>query len=303
MNIGTGSTLNSIGHRKRAPRRAILRPAVTIVMLTLIVGDLKHSAAATVNAVRDPRRVEILYSADDALCRPLGRLYDRLNHEHPGDYDWEDRYPSQFASIGLRQPKPLNDSTHPFRAEPRRAYYRLRFAGDIHVRLVYVEDFLFSSHTRDNYQSNIWIFKPGRDVSQGEFFSTGWFGGLGMDFRASAIDLAILFHLTPDYPDDYRRIDLPYYFLKIATQKQKAAIEAARNGKVVIMPAITPGTAYILQRPFLFGTNIVVLVHGAGMFLVYQIKKGWMDDVCYFATSNEIYSLRAQGWTSKGSKQ
>jgi hypothetical protein len=115
-------------------------------------------SAAARKAADDPRRVEILYSENDALCHPLGRRYNALNHQHPHEFDWEDRYVGQFSSIGLRQPRPVVDRLHPFQYFPRRAYYRIRFPGDREARLVYVEDGFFGRP--GSFLTNIWLFKP-----------------------------------------------------------------------------------------------------------------------------------------------
>lgn len=124
--------------------------AVSVLVLAMFAGSIQNPAASAErrSSTFDPYRVELLYSEDDALCRPLGGLYNKLNHEHPGEFDWEDRYASQFNAIGLRQPKPLRDRYHPFQEAPRRAYYRLHFSGSRQTRLVYVEDEWFGGAWR-----------------------------------------------------------------------------------------------------------------------------------------------------------
>lgn len=268
----------------------------------MLVGSTQHPAipAEGRGSTSDSYRVEMLYSEDDTLCRPLGRLYDKLNHEHPRELDWEDRYKSRLNAIGLQNPETLDDRLHSFQAIPRRAYYRLRFAGDAQARLIYVEDVWYAND--GNFRSNVWIFVPGGDVEAGHFFNTGQSGGPGEEFQPDKIDLAILFSPTYPRPAGYRRVELPYYFQKIATQSERSVIKSQQN-KAVFIPGLTNGTAYIIQRPFLFGSSVVVLAEGGGEFLVYRFKKDQMDDICYFVTSAELNGLRDAGWNSKGRKQ
>lgn len=151
------------------------------------------------------------------------------------------------------------------------------------------------------FRTNIWIFKHDRDV-EAQFFNSGLYGGPGKGFEPSQIDLAILFNDTPLNPSGYRHIHLPYYFQKIATQKEKAEIESEKT-TILFIPGVTGGSAYVVQRPFLFGTQIFVLIQSAGGYFVYRFQNGRIDDVCYFASSSDLMILHDHGWALKRSKQ
>lgn len=277
-----------------------VRRAFTALVSAALIGILQDAAMHTEaqSSTYDPRRIETLFSEDDVLCRPLGRLYDKLNHEHPQDFDWADRYVGQFGAIGLRQPKALDDALHPFLEEPHSAYYRLSLTRGQQPRLVYLEDFWFG---RSNYRTNLWIFKQSEDVGE-KFFDITNSDGLGAGFKPEEIDLAILFNRPPLSPTGYPHVSLPYYFRKIATRNEMAEIDQGKE-EYLPMPAITAGSAYIVQRPFLFGKRTVILVQSAGEYLVYQLRDSQMDDVCYFASSSELKSIHHSVIDMKGEEE
>jgi hypothetical protein len=269
----------------------VVRFATTILVSAILASSIHHPAIpAEVGSSRgDPRQVEMLYSEDDTLCRPLARLYNKLSHEQPLGHGWEDNYAGLFSAIGLRQPAPLNDALHPFQQTPRQAYYRLQLGDGQHSQLVFVGD--THSGDRGQFRTNVWIFKPGMDIDGRQFFLPG--GGVpGRGFEPSKIKVAVLFWWS-SYPEGYRWIGLPYYFLKITTPAERAAIEADPERPQPV-EGLSPSIAYTIQRPFIFRRSTIFLAEDGFYFLVYAYNHGKIDDVCYFA--NAATQQRMRSW-------
>jgi hypothetical protein len=246
--------------------------------------------------------VELLYSENDALCRPVARVYDQLSRDHPHTIDWEDEYSALWQSIGLRQPQALDDPLHPLHRDvPRQAYYRLILGGEHEKRLVYLEDVLFSSH--GDFGTNIWIFKPHADVTTAQFFNVNpnRGGGPGDQFDAESIGIAVVFSFYASWPPGSKmpglnnvrtNIRLPYYFKRIATP---AELDLPPHQLIARIPGLWPGNSYTIQRIFEFRGSVFFLAENSNNFLVYHLKDDRVDDVCYMSTAEFLKSIGWQG--------
>lgn len=266
-----------------------VRRGAEALVLGLVIGVIVKSAipAEADGTVVDPHRIEILYSENDALCRPIAGVYDKLSHEHPHALDWEDKYVSQFNAIGLQQPKPVYYHLRPVPTARLEAYYRVPFSGERQKRSIYVEDTWFGN--AGGFRTDVWVFKSSIDVPVGQPFNPK--GDGSNDFSPDQIDYAMVFSsMYADAAKRYRVIALPYYFRKIASSKQKAAMESEYR-VVRSVPSLPSSSAYSIQRPFAFGTSVVILAEDKYEFLVYQLRNDGPDDVCYFITSGYLSAI------------
>jgi hypothetical protein len=281
-----------IAKRLTQSNLASARSGAMIAAVAVLAGGIGGVAksANSADVGHDKHHVEMLYSEDDALCKPLASLYDRLEHEDPQELDWEDRYANQFRSIGLEQPKPLNDTLHPLGKEfYRKAYYRLSFPSEMLTRLVYLEDTHWLGRNRV-FKTNVWIFKNSADVESEDFFSHTLGGGPGEGFAPDKIDIALLFAGAPSTPEGFRRIELPYYFKKIASPAELSSLQSEKLPK---LPGLQGWYAHTVQRLFNFNKKLYIIANNQHSILIYQLKDHKINDVCYMATSE---SLQMTGW-------
>ena len=277
--------------------RALL--AVTVV--TCFIGALPEPSVAQ----RAPKmvHVRVLFSANDRLCKPLARLYERLSRvrhyaspegmvETEFGLSWEDEYSPQFNAIGLEQPQPLNDSMHPFSpalsegnalvaedgahvhfTASLRAYYKVDLVGDRTQQMVSVDDNSIGGHGA--FGTDVWILKPG---SEAKVDSDGW-------PLPDVVDLGVFFGNAPVEKGAYRHIEMPYYFNKIASPGDRAlpAVARARKGNLSIGPPT------VVQRLFRFKGRYYFTARQIGLSyaLVYRYREmGRIDDVCYLGEQN-----------------
>jgi len=248
-------------------RQLVIAIALAFLALTPVFAQTK-----------DPYHVELLFSADDQLCKPLARLYNRLSHTHHKKADWEQKYASDFRAIGLVQPSAI-ERRQLFEADWLDAYFRVELADEGRPRLVYVEDYPLGSH--GDFQTNVWILKPASDA-RGEYPSGVYVSAA--QFPPNSVDLAVLFGGLVTESAAYRHIKAPYYFKKIATPARLRS-----------QLAIWPGA---IQRIFKFGRGVIFTARGpdASTALVYRFEPAnTIEDLCYFASQGTIDFVEKKG--------
>jgi len=252
--------------------------------------------------LEDRSRIKILYSEDNALCEPLARLYANLGREYPRAHNWEDRYEKKFYSIGFHPIKPLQGPFYYYQKWLLNGYFRIHTASGKQSRLIHVEDIDTTPH---GFLTDLWVFKEDADIRQADFFTLEG-GGPGKNFDPADIDIAILFTIpfSTFNITGYRRIELPYYFLKIASEADKLAIRNSAGRWFVPFPGFTEVSNSIVQRPFNVGSRTIILAENRESFLAYQITdSGKIDDVCYLITTSALRGLHEMGWKPTGAKQ
>lgn len=235
------------------------------------------------------RRVVVLYSTEDSLCKPLAELYQWIifGQSKVGFYA-EDTFASRFQSIGLLAPKPLDDYLHELSPDPiKQAYYRLKFAGEASPRLAYLEDRATDSH--GDIKTNVWILKPGADVDGKKRFIDGY------NFTPESVGLAILLSVDSDFVSywgtdnpNFRTVRGPFFFKKIAHQDDLALPAVQLPPKV---PNVGAGVAYAIQRVFLFHGEPIFLADDQLAFLAYRFEADSTRDVCYLARADYLRTL------------
>jgi hypothetical protein len=237
----------------------------------------------------DPQRIVLLYSADDALCRPLGALYNELSHKdakrqtnptRPNkEWIWEDSYPARFRGIGLKTP-PHTESVQdevqmPWHQHGLAAYYNLSLEPGAPPRTVYVHDVPYG---RTSVGTNVFIFKPG--YSAFDYHDDG--------DPADVVDFGVLFGTRTDQEyDKFYNVRHPYLFRKNDVYQKFSWISFATEMSQHQPIKVDIGfirNAPVIQRVYLFNGHVIFTAQQSSATLVYRLIGGsTMDDVCYFA--------------------
>lgn len=247
-------------------------------------------AAHALAETSQDRRVVVLHSEDDALCKPLADLYQWIifGQSKVGFYA-EDAFAARFRAIGLHTPKSLDDDLHPSSPGPfKQAYYRFKFAGEAQPHLVYLEDRPVGHH--GDFKTNIWILKPGADVDGQKRFIDGY------NFKPESIDLAILLNIDSDFVSywgtdqpNFRMNIGPFFFRKIASQADLALPQPQR---ALMVPNIGTAISYSVQRIFLFHDEPIFVADDQLAFLAYRFRDSAIDEVCELARADYLGTLK-----------
>jgi hypothetical protein len=269
-----------------------------LVLLCAITGTFNLAAAQKVASDRE--HVELIYSEEDDLCRPLAGLYDELNHIHHytesegsridiASPQWEDKYASKFSAIGLDQPKPLNDTLHPFSQSPLHAYYKVDLTDKGVSQLVYVEDERYGGHIEGDlsaFGTNVWIIKPGAEIQMEDYQHAQPTSGEVITTEQpspSIVELGIFFIGTAG-SGRFRMVPFPYFFNKIVPKRELHLPRQKRRFDLAI-GSNAPQRLFKFRDEFIFTARTSYL----GTAMVYRVMpNGTLADVCYFASSGTI---------------
>jgi uncharacterized protein YecT (DUF1311 family) len=258
-------------------------------------------------------KVTLMYSEDDSICKPLLKVYQQLwdNNKKDKKYNdrskahpsfkgyWEDYYPDVFIKAGFEPPPPLRDDQHKYvptknsmSGEWATVFYRLRLDTSMAEQTVLLQDYPW--HIHGDYSSDIYISKPGEDISTR--CSLDYFAQFMNDFKESCglpkhnqLAFATDFNDGGDISEDAipraeTLIRGKYYFSKANTAKEFSQIWLGEIGPGDI--GINGGGDSLIQRVYLFHNQPIFTARNTNRGLVYRIKNGsQMNDVCYFATN------------------
>jgi len=237
----------------------------------------------------DSAHISLLYSADDALCRPLGKLYDELSHasghEKPNTagifthWIWEDSYPDKFSSIGLRLPPYIKDEMHPngnYRpsVEKHSNYYMVKINKNSTNRIVLVDDEDAGGHGDIN--TNIFVFNEGASVGLNPF-DNNTIGDISFGITAGK-----------HFNGRIKGISFPYNFNRynISTRFSWVDPSSIINGSARVLDkdiGIGRGPG-LIQRIYLFDGDVFFTAREGGHAIVYKIRDdNTVEDICYYA--------------------
>jgi uncharacterized protein len=265
-------------------------------------------------------KVTLMYSEDDSICKPLLKVYQQLFEKNKKDREynsrsqshpstkvyWEDYYQEVFIKSGFVSPPPLRDDQHEYVSskdgELGTAYYRLRLDPNVAEQTVLIQDYPYGS--RGAYSSDVYISKPGEDISTkcslDQFALIHGFidqsGGI-YDFRQDScgnqgrtyneLAFATAFNMangSDHIPHAETLIEEKYVFNKGNTGKEFSYII---NGDVRSTDMGIYSNAEIIQRIYMLQNKPIFTARdGHNQSVVYQIKNGsQMNDICYFSTN------------------
>jgi hypothetical protein len=266
------------------PWRWRVRIATVVLVQQLACGAVTAQTSKAPSAhspAQDSKRVELLYSGDDAVCRPLATLYDTLAHMAPRDADWEHRFAARFEAIGFETLRPLNNPLHPFdkSADPthRSLYYRADLSGG-GKQLIHFHNTPLG--TNGAFITHLWIFRPGADIDlpPDEPFE---------HFPPEKLEMGILGDgAEPD-------IGVPYFFDKIATAEQRSLPIAERVKREPSLGGPLAQAIFRVKSYYVFTAKEIFL----GTALVYKIRAvpPGIDDLCYLAAVRDVQYYKQNG--------
>jgi len=224
----------------------------------------------------DSRHIVLMYSADDKICRPLQKLYDRMMHVYKESWLAEGMSDDEFEKYGFITPQHLND--HPY--EPAGiwptfdAYYRLPLGANEEPRIVRVQDTQFRG--THNALTNVYVLKPHIDIT-------------GEKLKDDEIAFGVIFGHSENA--GFPQINLPYFFEKNHVDKNYSFVSkkysmTATDKYHFLGADIGIGlVSGVTQRVFEFHGKAIFIARGVPI-LAYEIKNGnKFDAVCYLASS------------------
>lgn len=258
---------------------------------------------------KDPSRIDVLYSAEDDLCKPLAAAYNRLNHTHSQNLDWERGAVDVFQAIGLREPEQLKDMDLPDEVgggDLRQVYYSVDLTGNGQRRIVFIDDQCVGRC--DEFSTIVWILRPGDGVKLKEYKWPDAGGRLNKWdlLDPSIISSAISFDLKPkpqDIRDDqpiYPTIYGPRFLDKIATGEDKELSLLERLGKSIAKPyihgnlSINGGSGPLVQQVWSYKGKTYFTARelgfggpfGIGVLVYRYVAENSIEDVCYLSSSD-----------------
>jgi uncharacterized protein YecT (DUF1311 family) len=291
---GDGITTESLIQSKticisRVYRDRIAELALPSQQPPLSTAEPHQLSTNDVSRPSDPKHVVMVYSADDALCKPIAKLYDELNHRPVQVLDWEGDFRTRFAQIGLTSPSPWAAQSYQMRraiSGLKRIFYRLDLAGDGKFRLVYIEDLPVGS--RGEYGTNVWIFNPDADVSK---YLSAPVQSEGMQFDSDIVEYAIIFSQNNLQPR-YKGISNPYFFDRITAPEQRSLpIRDRISGELFLgMGTINIQRVFLYNNKFIFTTR----TFGFSTALVYKyVPSIGITDLCYLASEDAASRIQS----------
>ncbi len=296
-----------------------------IYKLGLVTGQAQSALAASrKSSLCTPEslcdKVTLMYSEDDTICKPLLKVYQQLFEKNKKDREynsrsqthpstkgnWEDYYQEAFIKAGFVLPPPLHDYQHEYVSskdgELGTAYYRLRLDPNVAEQTVLIQDYPYGS--RGAYSSDVYISKPGEDISTkcslDQFALINSFidqsGGIhdfgqkscgNQDRTHNQLAFATVFNMaqgSDHTPRAETLIEEKYIFDKGNTAKEFSYVI---NGDIRSTDMGIYSNAEIIQRIYLFQDQPIFTARdGHNQSVIYQIKNGnQINDICYFSTN------------------
>lgn len=277
------------------------RRVVFCFFATIALGMLAPTPPA---AAKSPERIEVLLSADDALCKPMAAVFTRLNRKHPHSMDPLLSFPKAFSQIGITQPPHLEDPKHKYTSAmygSLNAFYKIDVAGEGKERLVYLEDL----GTLPDVTTLVWIFKNNADYRT-----------VPVDTKADRWYLDVIDNEAIDFLIDFITVARPsiatnelkkytqskgdYYFEKLYSDADRAISEKSRYEKDHYFLSAGPQRIFLFEGKYYFLSGYSLLNVGLVYRLLPALK---MDDICYFATDSMIKYAREDSRKAKGHAQ
>ena len=226
----------------------------------------------------DPSHVSLLYSENDKLCVPLGKLYDELEHRHLkiGQVDprwiWEDSFQEKFKKIGMKYPDRVEGGTSQEYGNFS-ALYNLDLGGAFGKRYVLIQDVPWTSYSVStdvfilNYLPNLPVNVLDNDTATAVDFGVV-FGRYNVRFAQN----------NEVMPPPFQHIEVsaksPYVFKKNEVYKNYSIVSKAGGAHNMfnlnsIDIGIRIGPA-IIQRPFTFDGEVYITARDQFSYLVSQ---------------------------------
>jgi len=245
----------------------------------------------------DPKHVILLYSGDDKLCYPLGKLYNELNHTHKvprhekfgwsNYWVWEESEVARFREIGLVEPPRLGKG-YPERYGGYGDFYgayKLPVGKGGQKVIVGVEDISWDRFTA----STIFVFNP--DIPPSVFLDRLFEDSQKPELENTTdlVSLEIFGRFGAEKSGAiYPKINLDYFFTKNDTKTAYVYVENLDNKKFYVKRTGSDiglfKNAPLIQRAYVMNGQIIFSARQFGTALLYKIRDGsFIEDLCYFS--------------------